>query len=298
MTRHHRAFTLIELLVVVMILTVLIAILLPSLRGAVDAARTVTCQTSMRQIQSAWLLFIMEHQQRLPIGVPGGTAGTEHDYFVTAGNRYFDIAAGSLYQYLGRHDPAKLASMDAAERETVLADDIGVRLFKCVADPNPNKRTYSCVATMNGDPNNYWKQGQADRFTVILNPANQIVFVEDADYRSEYNNGSWVMYVDEPRKWRWVDYVAPFHVDQTSQNMVFADGHVENWSWQDQSTIYAAQYGLSLIGQGYTGTYSPPFYAIDYVHGTDWARMRAGYRQLPDDPANNIRYYANGDAIQ
>ena len=303
MLRIDRAFTLIELLVVVMILTVLMAIVMPSLRGAVDTAKSISCQSNMRQIQMAWMMFVLDHHQRMPIGVPGGAHGTEHEYFVTNGNRYYDIAAGSLYPYLGSMDRQTMADMDQAARETVLAEDNAVELFKCAADANPNKRTYSCIGPLRGEnwDNTLYSgtpQSGTDRFMALLNPANQMVFVEEADYRREYNVGSWLMRVDEGGKWRWIDYVAPFHTDRTSQNFVFADGHVETWRWLDQATLYAAEYGFSYAGQGYTSTHSPPFFQVDTTKGEDWARARAAYRQLPDDPDNNIRYYANGDAIQ
>jgi prepilin-type N-terminal cleavage/methylation domain-containing protein/prepilin-type processing-associated H-X9-DG protein len=56
-TRRHRAFSLIEILVVIGIITVLIAILLPTLHRARQQALTVKCRSNLRQIGQALLLY-------------------------------------------------------------------------------------------------------------------------------------------------------------------------------------------------------------------------------------------------
>lgn len=47
---HPRAFTLVELLIVISVITLLIAILLPALTNAREAARTVGCHSNQRQL--------------------------------------------------------------------------------------------------------------------------------------------------------------------------------------------------------------------------------------------------------
>jgi prepilin-type N-terminal cleavage/methylation domain-containing protein len=55
--RQEKAFTLIELLVVVSVIGLLVAILLPALRGAREASQAVICASNLRQIGLAWELY-------------------------------------------------------------------------------------------------------------------------------------------------------------------------------------------------------------------------------------------------
>ena len=56
-----RAFTLIELMVVVSIIALLVGILLPALGSARKHARTVACQSNVRQIAMASVMYAQDH---------------------------------------------------------------------------------------------------------------------------------------------------------------------------------------------------------------------------------------------
>ena len=71
--RNSTAFTLIELLVVISIIALLIALLLPTLAQAREAANNVVCAANQKQINLATLIYAEDHDGSLPPGNDNGS---------------------------------------------------------------------------------------------------------------------------------------------------------------------------------------------------------------------------------
>jgi len=106
-SRGRKAFTLVELLVVIGIIAVLVAILLPTLSRAREAANRAACLSNLRQVYYALNLYAMNNGDEVPIGYR--TVSKQYNsmcYSTTAGGYW--VLFGMMTQASNLQSPPKV----------------------------------------------------------------------------------------------------------------------------------------------------------------------------------------------
>jgi prepilin-type processing-associated H-X9-DG protein len=223
------AFTLIELLVVVAVILLLLALLLPALESGMAKVKSVQCLSNMRQLGQAWIMYAGDNH--------GAIAGGEYNYvgsdwilrkdFSLAGaNLTSTHTNGVLWPYIGNH-----------------------KVYRCPSEPYL-VTAYSIPGPVACDPGSTESSPfHNPRLSTILYASRQALFVEESDPRlwsvGENQGAFWIVNgppgtghttwtnaTDWPAWWR----------HQNSMNIVFCDGHGENWRAQDPTSSLITQY--------------------------------------------------------
>src|SRR5436853_5726709 len=127
----RRGFTLVELLVVIAIIGALVALLLPAVQQAREAARRVRCKSNLKQ------LGIAAHNYHDTFGrVPPGAIFTYKDAYITGsssnswGQNWLILLLPQIEQQnlFTMYDFRELRAMDGANKNVVSAE---IALLKC-----------------------------------------------------------------------------------------------------------------------------------------------------------------------
>jgi prepilin-type N-terminal cleavage/methylation domain-containing protein len=131
----YRGFTLVELLVVIAIIGVLVALLLPAVQAAREAARRTQCTNNMKQVALA-LLNYESAKKRLP-GGSGWHAPPTPD--PTAVNRLWTIDVMPYLESGNLHDSLDLKlGMNSAFNSALISNYV-LPMFVCPSDPDASE---------------------------------------------------------------------------------------------------------------------------------------------------------------
>ncbi|MBL7153460.1 MAG: type II secretion system protein [Phycisphaerae bacterium] len=225
-TKPLAGFTLVELLVVIAIIAVLMAILLPALGLAKDMAKGVACRSNLRNLATAWRLYLDDNEGRFYQGFRANA-----DYGGWKGLK--DWSPRPLNQYVGTGLKPTLDTPNSA------------KVFCCPSDRGGIPGVYWAEQVFHGYGTSYqtnifligqnscgtFSAGTADldkeiakrlssvhRDQGLINPA-RLLLMGDFGWINQW--------MPTPHPYEELKEMAEWHNKANHHNMAFLDGHVD-----------------------------------------------------------------------
>jgi prepilin-type N-terminal cleavage/methylation domain-containing protein/prepilin-type processing-associated H-X9-DG protein len=229
------AFTLIELLVVIAIISILAALLLPTLGKAKAQGQSVSCLNNLSQLQCSWLMYVDDNHGALPpnnsvkIGwVQTGVSNEWGDSLVWGNARTDTNSANIQHGVLFPEVGSAAVYQCPADKSTVISSPSLRRFRSYSANPwlNGHIRSGTVEEGINDAPRNLGRLSQ------IINPPPVKIFVFIDEHEQSIGDGVFgIPYGGDDSGPQW--WGASMPADRHSQgcNLSFADGHVEHYRW-------------------------------------------------------------------
>ena len=106
---RRSGFTLIELLVVIAIIAILAAILFPVFATAREKARQASCQSNLKQLGLATLMYVQDSDGVFPLAQYADATGIEYWFGHGIGSKY-DKSLGLIFPYMKNHQVQRCTS--------------------------------------------------------------------------------------------------------------------------------------------------------------------------------------------
>jgi prepilin-type N-terminal cleavage/methylation domain-containing protein/prepilin-type processing-associated H-X9-DG protein len=264
--RGWAAFTLVELLVVIAIIALVIAILLPALSRAREAARLVACASNLRQIAVTFNLYASDNRGYYPAlsGFQGwgGQLNSDFDQFgdsiqvLQAYQLRFDIYATQHYTIHWRKSPIWVCPSDFDPSNIILDNDQDLRNVSYF----PNRQAWLAahpttmpppLSTTNTPSQPYTRVIKPDRIQSPTLAKANVIMLADGSVHVPRCGGTCVFYQNEV--WTqsyfvlggrtsgdYEDLVYRHYSDLSTLNALYFDGHVEPINYKDCRTAFVS----------------------------------------------------------